>query len=595
VPALAVAWLNGLTTWSSFMSSTIAMYTGLTGLTANARNLDVVGNNIANVNTTGYKSNRLLFATQFSRNFRLGSAPGDTSGGANPTQIGLGVNIAGTQRSSVAGSTSATGSPSDLALTGDGLFIVERGATQLYTRAGSFSRNNRGELVSISGDRVMGWGVDGQFQIDRGALRPLSVPLGVLTVAEATTRVEMSGALRAGTSSGIGNSQIAEQGSMIELGPLTDATGAISDTSLLVNVRSGGNPIAAAGESIRLRDVIKGDGVSQRRLSEMDFEVTATTTVAEFNTWLENKLGIRTDLGANPSGETPGVTLDATTGTIRINGNTGVGNDISLSAGNLLRVNGTAVSPTGIAVDKTQTADGESTFTRFNVIDSLGNQVSVEVTMTLVERVAGDGVRFRYDILSYDDSDQDPRITSGVLQYDNLGNIKPNQEVSATINRANSGAVNPLTFTIDFSLTNAKQSANQTASTIAMRTTDGSPAGTLSSFAIGSNGIITGAFSNGLTRTIGQVALATFANPAGLVEVGDNTFDVGANSGVAVISAPGDQGTGAVLGGALELSNVDLSAEFINLIVSSTGYSASSRLISTTDQLLQQLLVIGRG
>lgn len=576
------------------MSSTIAMYTGLTGLTANARNLDVVGNNIANVNTTGYKSNRLLFATQFSRNFRLGAAPGDNTGGANPTQIGLGVNVAGTQRSSVAGSTSATGSPSDLALTGDGLFIVERGSTQLYTRAGSFSRNNRGELVSISGDRVMGWGVDTQFQVDRGGLQPLSVPLGVLTVAEPTTRVEMSGALRAGTSSGPGNSQIGEQGSVLSLGPLTDSAGAISGTSLLTNIRSAGNPIAATGESIRLREVIKGDSASQRRLTDLDFEVTATSTVAEFTSWLENKLGIRTDLGPNPNGEVPGVTLDATTGKINIIGNTGVGNDITFSTGNLVRVNGTAISPTGILVEKSQSADGESAFTRFNVVDSLGNQVSVEVTMTLVERVAGDGVRFRYDIVSYDDSDPDPRISSGILAYDNLGNLKPNQDVSATINRATSGAIDPLTFSLDFSLTNAKQAANQSSSTIAMRTTDGSPAGTLASFAIGSNGIITGAFSNGLTRTIGQVALATFANPAGLVEVGDNTFDVGANSGVAVVSAPGEQGTGAVLGGALELSNVDLSAEFINLIVSSTGYSAASRLISTTDQLLQQLLVIGR-
>lgn len=118
--------------------------------------------------------------------------------------------------------------------------------------------------------------------------------------------------------------------------------------------------------------------------------------------------------------------------------------------------------------------------------------------------------------------------------------------------------------------------------------------GTLTSFSIGGNGIITGAFSNGLTRTIGQVAISTFSNPEGLVDAGVNLYAVGANSGNPIITNPGELGTGNLVGGSLELSNVDLAQEFINLIVSSTGYSAASRVISSADQLLQQLLVIGR-
>ncbi|HWB20126.1 MAG TPA: flagellar hook-basal body complex protein, partial [Phycisphaerales bacterium] len=105
---------------------------------------------------------------------------------------------------------------------------------------------------------------------------------------------------------------------------------------------------------------------------------------------------------------------------------------------------------------------------------------------------------------------------------------------------------------------------------------------------------ISGSFTNGLTRTIGQIAMAKFSNPEGLVDVGNNNFRVGPNSGTALITTPGRFGTGNVIGGALELSNVDLSQEFINMILASTGYSASSRVITTTNDLINQLLQIGR-
>jgi flagellar hook protein FlgE len=123
---------------------------------------------------------------------------------------------------------------------------------------------------------------------------------------------------------------------------------------------------------------------------------------------------------------------------------------------------------------------------------------------------------------------------------------------------------------------------------------DGAPFGTLTAFGVGADGVIVGAFDNGLTRPLGQVVLATFANQEGLVDEGSNNFRVGANSGPAILATPTQFGTGQIVGGALELSNVDLGQEFINMIQSSTGYSASSRVIRTTDELLQQLLVLGR-
>ena len=116
----------------------------------------------------------------------------------------------------------------------------------------------------------------------------------------------------------------------------------------------------------------------------------------------------------------------------------------------------------------------------------------------------------------------------------------------------------------------------------------------LTSFSVGADGVITGGFSNNRTRSLGQVVIATFNNDAGLVDRANNLFQIGPNSGSALITPPGNFGTGQIVGGALELSNVDLGQEFIEMITTSTGYSASSRVISTADQLIQQLLVLGR-
>ena len=135
------------------MASTTAMFSALSGLNANARRLDVIGNNISNVNTTAFKSNRMLFATQFSRNISLGSVPSAESGGSNPAQIGLGVTIAGTQRDFSNGSLAATGDARDLAIEGDGFFVVQRGSQQFYTRAGTFRHRVAGLEEDANGFR----------------------------------------------------------------------------------------------------------------------------------------------------------------------------------------------------------------------------------------------------------------------------------------------------------------------------------------------------------------------------------------------------------------------------------------------------------
>jgi len=164
------------------MASTVAMFTGLSGLSANARNLDVIGNNIANVNTIAFKSNRMLFSPTFSRNFSLGTAPSTSTGGTNPGQIGLGVTIAGTQRNFNNGSISATGVATDVAIEGDGFLIVDKAGERFFTRAGAMQRNQSNDLVTIGGARVLGFTVDENFNIIEGNTRNHRHPLLLLVL-----------------------------------------------------------------------------------------------------------------------------------------------------------------------------------------------------------------------------------------------------------------------------------------------------------------------------------------------------------------------------------------------------------------------------
>lgn len=585
------------------MASTTAMLTGLTGLNANARSLDVIGNNVANVNTTAYKSSRLMFQTLMSRTLSSGSAPSTNTGGTNPYQIGLGVGIAGTQRNFSSGTVQSSGDQRDLAIQGNGMFIVEGGGEQFYSRAGAFRQNSANDLVSIGGERLMGYGVDQNFNIIPGALVPLNMPVGTLTIAEATRNVQFAGNLNAG-----GNA--ATQGASINLtgtstaglaaiagaNPAPTAPAILETSTRLVDVEDpllpgSGSPLFTAGQLLQIDGAEKGGReVVPRRL-----EIADTSTIQDLMDFLRDALGIDDSTGPNPDGDTPGVALDPDTGTLTLTGNTGTANDLEVRATDLqlLAADG-AYLRQPFVTDKTAAADGESVRTTFLVYDSLGTPVEAELSMVLDAKTST-GTTWRYFFESQDDSDSLQTLTSGLLRFDTDGQLADPEPVSVSIDRAGTGAASPLTFDVAFAGPKDSLTAlTSTTSEIAATFRDGSTLGTLTAFGVGEDGTITGTFSNGLTRTMGQVALALFSNPEGLVDAGANLFRTGPNSGLPAVTTPTSLGAGSLVGGALEQSNVDLSAEFTNMILASTGFSASSRVIRTADELMQQLLVIGR-
>jgi flagellar hook protein FlgE len=579
------------------MASTTAMFTGLTGLIANARNLDVIGNNIANVNTTAFKSSRMMFATQFSRTLSGGTQPGANSGGTNPSQIGLGVTIAGTQRNFTSGSISPTGDPRDLAIDGNGFFVVKRGTSTLYTRAGNFRPNAYNELVvGGTGERLQGYSVDSSFNIVKGTLTDLTIPLGTLTVAEQTRSVSLSGNLNAsGKLPTRGSSTMFSALSLLPTASPAPAPGnVIEPTSRLVDIDSPtapGTAMFTAGQMLELSGAKKGT----TDVPAKTLDITSATTVQDLMDFYAGTLSIDTTVGTNPDGSTPGVTIDSTTGILSIIGNIGTVNSIAIDSADVSLKSGGTTIGTPFTVTSNTAGDGESVKTPLTVYDSLGNPVQVNVSLVLESTPGGSGTVWRYFVDSPDNKGPTPVVGTGTVSFGPTGRIISSPTVGLTVDRTGTGAITPLQFDLNFAgSTGGVTGFGDQASTLASLAQDGAPIGTLNSFGIGQDGTITGGFTNGLTRTLGQVAIATFSNAEGLLESGGNMYTPSANSGNPLIGEPLELGAGKLVAGALELANVDLSQEFINMILASTGYSAASRVITTTDQLVQQLLTIGR-
>lgn len=575
------------------MASTNALFTGLAGLDTNSRRLEVIGNNISNVNTTAYKSNRMLFSNAFNRTLSLGTGPTGTQGGTNPGQVGLGVKLAGTQRNFSNGAISTTGVNTDLAMEGNGFFVVQNGTERYFTRAGAFQLNSLNEYVTISGDRVMGYPVDDEFNVIPGQVEPVTIPIGQQTIAEATQNVLFSGNLNA-------DGDLATAGTIYDLGAFTDATagpGPATATSLLTD--SG----FTLGDTITFRNVEVGGRV----VPEVTYTVGATSDFQELANFMIEAFGGTIAGGSGNPGSPRGGTLTmGAGGEMQVEFMWGTANEVDIDPGDIIYSGG----PSPFSPVKNSESVGESVRTSFIAYDSLGTELRIELTAVLIQKDSN-GTQWQINVNSDDDTDAFSFIeggdrttagagfpwTSPTISFDNFGQLTGAPQINIELDRFNTGALDPLQIALRFN----SDSDNVTAlsdtgngSNIAAVFQDGSPIGVLSSFSFGEDGVITGGFTNGLTRTIGQLAVGTFTNPEGLVDVGNNLFAVGPNSGTALITEAGQFGTGRVIGGALELSNVDLSKEFTDMILTTTGYSAASRVITTTDELLQQLLSLVR-
>jgi flagellar hook protein FlgE len=570
------------------MGLTSALNTSLNGLSLNETLIDILGNNIANAGTNGFKASTVRFQTQLARTLTFGSAPTATDGGTNPRQIGLGAAVSVISRDFSQGSITNSTNASDLAIQGDGFFIVDGANGTVYSRNGNFSRSSDNYVVNDQGYFVQGYGIDDSFNLVTTSLSRLSVPIGSLNIAQRTQNVSMNGALKS-------TGDLATQGTVQLSDVLTDSTTSANATgaSLLTNIQNnqGGSltNLFAAGQSLSFAPHRGG-----RTVEPITFNVTAATTLANLISFFSDGLGIQSTSG-NPSepipvdgglGILPGISVVG--GQIQIVGNAGVVNNFSINSGDLL----SGSVPIPLVFGATQDATGESAGTDFIVYDSLGQAVQMRMTTTLESRTSGQTF-FRYFIESTDDARRSVAIANGVIGFNGVGDVNSGETSSFSLDRSNTAAVSPMQVNIDFSAISGIV-GDTSPSQLSLRFQDGAAPGTLQSFIVDDSGVINGIFDNGLSRTLGQVVLARFSNPDGLIEDGATTFKEGVNSGAAQITTPGTLGAGNIRAGAIELSNTDIGKSLVDLIVASTNYRGNSRVIASVQQLVDELLTLGR-
>jgi flagellar hook protein FlgE len=574
------------------MGLTSALNTSLNGLTLNETEINVLGNNISNAGTTGFKASDVSFQTQLAQSLSYGSAPSSTDGGTNPMQIGLGAEVSAITTDFSQGSITATSTPSDLAIQGDGFFVLNNGTSggQVYTRNGQFTLDAGNELTNAAGQQVMGYGVDSNFNLITTGLTPLKISLGSMQLAEATSNVQVGGALSP-------QGTIASQGTVQTSAALFDngasggpalITSGSASTELLTNLAtsSGGTPLFTLGQTITLAPTKGGQTMAAKTLT-----VGAGTSVSDLETFIGDTLGVQTTSGngtplpADPSGNPLGVSINGS-GQLVVTGNEGAVNDFSLPVGSM--TTGGASVP--LPFTSSQTANGESATTTFTLYDSLGTPLNVRMTSYL-ESQGPNSTTYRYLLESPSQSGENIAIGNGTVTFDNTGKVSSAPTAQFSIDRGSTSATNPMLFTLDVSQISGISS---TGSTLSLVNQNGTAPGTLTSYVIENSGIINGAFSNGITRNLGQIALAQFPNPQGLVQAGGNNFNQGVSSGLPQITAPGTFGAGTIQAGALEQSNTDIGKDLVNLIVASTNYQGNAKVISSIDQLVNVLLQLNQ-
>ncbi len=459
-----------------------SLYAGVSGLQNHQVRMDVIGNNISNVNTTGFKKGRVNFQDMISQSMSGASRPTDELGGVNPKQVGLGMTIASIDTIHTQGSLQTTGVTTDLALQGNGFFVMAGGDKQFFTRAGAFGIDEAGTLVNpANGMRVQGWmaqTIDGEAFINSASdVGDLVIPVGGKDPASATSEVDLACNL---------------------------------DKRLEVIPEGAGEATSRENTWTIDKDVYDNFGnVHKMRLSFTKLDGTQNSWNANITIDPDNENGTNTlaEIGAENNGD----------------------NNFIVNFSNL----GTLESATD--------AQGD-------IIDA--GKLQVQVSFDVLQATAnedGTPVRQTFNL--------------------NLG------EVGSVVNTITQFA--------------------ETSSTKAFKQ-NGYGMGYLENFKIDQSGVITGVYSNGTNRTLGQVALATFTNQAGLEKAGESTFVVTNNSGDPNIGPTGVAGKGKIIAGALEMSNVDLAEQFTDMIVTQRGFQANSKTITTSDTMLQELLNLKR-
>jgi flagellar hook protein FlgE len=538
--------------------------TSLSGVEAASQDLSVIANNLANLDTTAYKDQEATFQDFFYQ--MLG-----TDGAGNPTQIGAGSVIGSVISAFTQGTIGSTGVPTDMAIQGGGFFIEQNGSTTLYTRAGNFSLNAAGYLVTSDGGYVLGYpAVNGVISPSQ-TLAPLQISSGQISAPNATTNVELTMNLDASGSAA------------------AQATGMLT----LTGNANAGETVTIGGTTYTFVTAFTTNGSGADTVPNQIL-ISNAASGAEAATLANLAAAINGGTGAGSNYSTgtvanASVTATAGTSTLSLTANS------TGSAGNSITTTSTMANGTFGASTLTGGADAASFTEPVVVYDSLGTSHTLTFNFT---KSAANTWTYQITIPAADvgSSGSPVVLNSGTLQFGGNGNlISPAANVTG-ISVANlADGANSMSFTWQlFDPTTGTPDITQVAgqSNVSSTQQDGYASGALQSFTITSDGTIQGVFSNGQTLTLGQVALATFQNTQGLQLNGDNTYLGTPSAGIPSIGTPATGGRGTIVGQSLESSNADMTSELSNLIVAERNYEANARAISTADQMLNYVLTM---
>jgi flagellar hook protein FlgE len=447
-----------------------ALFAGVSGLRNNQTRMDVIGNNIANVNTVAFKSSRVTFAESFNQLLQGATRPPANSGGRNPMQIGNGMNIASIDTKFTQGTIENTGVKTDVAITGDAFFMVKGNGKTLYTRAGNFQFDANGRLVAPSnGYIVQGINADplGNFS-SSSAVTDIDLTINQKSPARATTQLSLAG-----------NLNLTQ--------PITSTT-----------------PTTVSQPHQMSITVYDTAGQAHNLVMTFD-QVFTGTPAASNNTWAFSMTSATATVEALDNAVTPATAaLGAGQGLVTFN------------------------------------ASGQMT----DFSNGLVNLATEPVRIRITPNSGGTPFDVTLDPGSIND-------INGLSQFANPSNA---------------------VFTRQ----------------------DGYTSGDLQDISIDSTGVITGFYTNGVSRPVAQLSVAEFNNPTALLRRGDNMYEPSSNSGVPLLGFAGTSNTSTITASALESSNVDLSEQFTDMITAQRGFQAAARVITTSDEMLTELVNLKR-
>jgi len=598
-----------------------SLWAGVSGLQAHQIAMDVEGNNIANVNTTGFKYSRVNFSDLLNQTSKIATAPQGELGGKNPMQVGLGTQVGSITKIFKQGSIQTTDKNTDLAIQGDGFFVVsaDGGKTYKYSRNGDFVFDANGNFVDNNGYIVQGWTRDPETnQIDTTApIQNIQIPPGLTTPANPTSIVLLKANLNSGdfinnksliyTLDGNNNTDTLEETAIKnDIGDNTDAALAL-DFKVLYNT---------LGESLRIQE----NDAFAITYKDADGNILGTYTYAyddpndnntptadnTFTSDFDLLSAIQEDLNTVYGANNVTVIVNED-GKYEIQNNSG--DDIRLEVGEV----DTNTNPTlntnqnllDIFTPLTGTIpNGDSKISQalyspthassIDIFDSLGTKHTL---------------RFEFRKISQNTNGSEWRMIISVPTPAEINTTEPKNYLVGSISFNSDGSL--LTYTptnLSFTGNNGsapKQTINLDLGTAGLFdgmtsfdnpsstsgiSQDGYPGGDLNGIRVDETGTLIGSFTNGRSFGLAKVAMANFANNAGLEADGGNVFIQTSNSGDPIIGAAGTGKRGVITASALEMSNVDLSRSLTQLIVVQRGFQANSKTITTSDQMLQTLL-----